>query len=261
MTREPLDTGVVKIIALLVARGCHLRCSTSSQALKAQWLSDSYLWKYYQACPTSSGACASLGTGTRLELGRAWGRLHIKTQGPYPVRKCNPLLLPPPHPPLSASLDTAWIFSHKKYVWICVYKCQCICDCLCYGRAVGISGRISVVEKADLVLSDLPLDKHVTVFVSLSCCQKEFFVVLSVTVSLLRPYSVLLYGKAGLEVMTQDQFVSPWSPSLSQACIIIIALYDNHTAPLRANASWQLFLCKDQWALAAAGSLSPAPLY
>ena len=41
MTREPLAAGVVKIIALLVARGCHLRCSRSSQVLKAQWLSDS----------------------------------------------------------------------------------------------------------------------------------------------------------------------------------------------------------------------------
>lgn len=40
LPREPLDTAVVRNIALLVAGGRHLRCSTSSRALKAQWLSD-----------------------------------------------------------------------------------------------------------------------------------------------------------------------------------------------------------------------------
>lgn len=55
-TREPVDKGVVKIIALLAAIRCHLRRITSSRALKAQWLSDSHLKTCYQAGPASYAA-------------------------------------------------------------------------------------------------------------------------------------------------------------------------------------------------------------
>lgn len=92
-TGEPLDTATVKIIALLV--GSHLRCIPCSQALKAQWLSDSRMWKCHESCPASYGACASPGTGTELELGRAWGWQHMRTQGPHSEWKCNPTLQSP----------------------------------------------------------------------------------------------------------------------------------------------------------------------
>lgn len=61
--------------------------------------------------------------------------------------------------------------------------------------------------------------------------------------------------------MTPDHFISPLSLSLTQGCIIIIALCDSHTAPLKANARWQLFLCEGPWALVAAGGLFLALLY
>lgn len=48
---------------------------------------------------------------------------------------------------------------------------------------------------------------------------------------------MLIYGKAELKVMTQDDFVSPWSSSLTQGCITIIALPDSHTGLLKANAN------------------------
>lgn len=58
-----------------------------------------------------------------------------------------------------------------------------------------------------------------------------------VTLSLLKPHSMLIYGKAELKVMTQDDFVSPWSSSLTQGCITTIALPDSHTGLLKANAN------------------------
>lgn len=115
---------------------CHLRCSPSSQAFTVQWLSDSHIWKYYQICPASYGACISLGTSTRLELGWAWGRLHTETQRPYPEWKYNPSLLSQPHPPLSASLVRAWFLSNNKCVWVCtmwlfeLWECSYIADWL-----------------------------------------------------------------------------------------------------------------------------------
>lgn len=80
---------------LLYWWGCHLRCIPCSQALKAQWLSDSRMWKCHESCPASYGACASPGTGTELELGRAWGWQHMRTQGPHSEWKCNPTLRSP----------------------------------------------------------------------------------------------------------------------------------------------------------------------
>lgn len=125
-------------------------------------------------------------------------------------------------------------------------------NCFCNVRAVGIRGHcVSVLKKGGLVSSYLPHllinmeQNSFLVFVHflfhssicISSCQKGFCVALNVNVSLLRPYSMLLYGKSRRKVMTQDHFVSPWSPRLTQGCIIIIAQYDSHTAPLRANAS------------------------
>lgn len=80
---------------LLYWWGCHLRCNPCSQALKAQWFSDSRMWKCHESCPASYGAYASPGTGTELELGRAWGWQHMRTQGPHSEWKCNPTLESP----------------------------------------------------------------------------------------------------------------------------------------------------------------------
>lgn len=94
---------------------------------------------------------------------------------------------------------------------------------------------------------------HISMCVS--SCQKRCSA--SLNVSLLRPpLFAVIWKSRELKVVTQDHLVSPLSLSLTQGCIIIIALCDSHTASLRANASWQLFLHTGPWALVDAGGLS-----
>lgn len=86
--------------------------------------------------------------------------------------------------------------------------------------------------------------------------QSRFHVCSSVSMcaqSCRKLFPFVIWKKA---VVTQDQWVSPLSLSLTQGCIIIIALCDSHTASLRANASWQLSLHEGPWATLDAGGLS-----
>lgn len=99
-------------LRLLLYR-CHLRCSPVAKLKK-------HSGSQIPTCESAIRAvCASLGASTRLEPGRAWDPLHMKTKGSHPEWKFNPSLLSQPHPPLSASLDRAWIIS-KVCVFVCV---------------------------------------------------------------------------------------------------------------------------------------------
>lgn len=96
---------------------------------------------------------------------------------------------------------------------------------------------VSVVEKGGCVSACLLPILIRRFFAPRSSCQSGFCVALDVNVSPPCPYSMLLYGKAELKMMTQGYFVSPWSPGLTHGGVIIIDLCDIHTAPLRTNAS------------------------
>lgn len=159
----------------------------------------------------------------------------------------------------------AWIFSCEKSDWLYVMVCMWLF--MLHGGSGFNRSLCGCCWKKEVVCLLLINMAHVScmiVFSGCNTCQKRFFFLFLMWTCLCLDLTVCWFmKKADLKVMTQDHFVSPWSPSLTLGCVIIIALCDSHTGLLRANASWQLFLREDQWALAAAanGGLSPAPLY
>lgn len=131
-------------LRLLLYR-CHLRCSPVAKLKK-------HSGSQIPTCESAIRAvCASLGTSTRLEPGRACDPLHMKTKGSHPEWKFNPSLLSQPHPPLSASLDRAWIVSK-----VCVCVCSGICYYLWYLRVVGTRGHCQSKWETNLCFSSWP---------------------------------------------------------------------------------------------------------